>query len=325
MTTIKKMIERVLLNLEGYSGESSLYGTLSSGITSTDTEFTIDGPSFADGSGFTAGLLELGTELVWAQTINRNDTSTIYSNVIRGFKGTTAQNWNANTIVKSNPRFPVSSVLDAINDTIKTLYPRILAVTDFEFTGIGGQIQYKVPKGCLQVLQARWLPSSSTKAWAPIKKWSYTNFAGSNAPAEEFGMFDNKTIDIFAPISGRPIQIVYVTEPTTFEITELEAEYYNTTTEQVEIRDRNFTDTNLPEWAEEIIIFGACWRLASFVDSSRLQQTTAEQSLINSSGDARSNTSGSALARYFLGMFEQSIQLGMQRQSKELPTTIHKI
>lgn len=319
MTTVNKMIERILQNLEGYTGDGNAYGTLNLAVTSTDTDIEINSPTYTGGSnGFnSSGIIELGSELIYAQELQRNTNTTQYSNVIRGFRGTEAKAWDANTLAKSNPRFPISTVLDAINDTIKSLYPRILAVTQFEFAGVGGVIQYKMPKGCISVLSVRWLPSTATKAWAPITKWKYTNFGGSNAPAEEFGMFGNKTIDIFGPVTGRPVQVVYTTEPTTFTVDQLIA------TE--EIPAAVFTDSNLPSWAEELVILGACWRLASFIDSSRMSQTTVEQAMLNGTGDVRSNNSGSTLAKYFLGMFEQQLNLGMQRQSKELPTTKHKI
>jgi hypothetical protein len=298
MTTIINLIERVLLNLEGYTGDADIYGTLSANITNSATSFTVLGSTFADGSGFSTGLIEIGTELAYVQNINR--TTGEFSGVLRGFRGTTPTAWAAGTRVRNNPRFPIQSVLNAINDTIKSLYPRIIAPAKIEFTGIASRVQYDLPNDAVQVLSVNWLPSGSAKAWVPVKKWNFDNFAGSNAGT-------NKIVNLAAPATGRPIQVVYAKEPSAVTI------------------DGTFANSGLPSWLEEVVIFGACWRLASFIDSSKVSQTTAEQSLLNSNGDVRSNTSGTSLAKYFLGMYEQQILLAQQRQSKELPQTKHRL
>lgn len=297
MTTIVDLIERVLLNLEGYTGDTDIYGTLADDISDTDTSFTVLGSTFADGSGFSTGLIEIGTELVYVQNIDR--TTGEFSGVLRGFRGTTASAHGAGTRVRNNPRFPVASVKNAINDTVQSLYPRLVAVKTTEFNGNGARVQYELPSETLQVLSVKWLPTGPSKAWADIKRWQFNNFGGSNATT-------GKTIDILAPANSRPIQIVYTAEPGTVD--------YLTT----------LADLGLPKYAEEVIIFGTCWRLASFIDSSKVAQNTAEQFLINNN-QATGNSSGTALAKYFLGMYEQQLSLAQQRQSRELPTTRHKI
>lgn len=297
MTTMVDLIERVLLNLEGYIGDTDIYGTLSANIAADATSFTVLGATFADGSGFSTGLVEIGTELVYVQNIDR--TTGEFSGVLRGFRGTAASAHLAGTRVRNNPRFPVQSVLNAINDTVQALYPRLVAVKSTEFTGAAARVQYDVPADALQVLSVKWLPAGSSKAWAPIKRWKFNNFAGSNADS-------TKTIDILAPANGRKIQLVYTAEPGTVD--------YLTT----------ITELGLPKYAEEVIIFGTCWRLASFIDSSKVAQTSAEQLLINNNQPG-GNSSGTALAKYFLGMYEQQLSLAMQRQSRELPTSRHKI
>jgi hypothetical protein len=296
MTTMNQLIEKVLLNLEGYNGEGNIYGTLTSGINSTATTITVTGLLFADGSGFSSGVVEIGTELVYVQGVNRTTGQLL--NVIRGFRGTTAQSHNTGTLVKNNPNYPMIAVKDAINYTIKNLYPRVLAPKKMEFTGISSRVQYDMPDDTLSVLSVQFLPSSATKAWVPVRFWKFDNFAGSNAAG-------TKSINISAPTNGRPIQVVYATDPIELNYTD------------------DFTDSGLESWLEELVIFGSCWRLTSFIDAARVRQTTAEQSLINSA-DAIRNSSATSLAKYYLGMFEQQVQMAQMRQSKELPTIKHK-
>jgi hypothetical protein len=300
MATMVNLIEKVLLNLEGYTGDTDVYGTLAANITNTASTFTVAGASYADGSGFSTGLVEIGTELVYVQNINRSVAPAQFSGVLRGFRGTTATAWTAGTRVRNNPRFPVTAVKDAINYTIKSLYPRLLAVSKTEFTGISSRVQYDMPNSALSVLSVQYLPSYSAKSWVNISNWSFDNFAGSNATG-------TKTINVVAPTTGRPIQVVYALEPSDLEFAD------------------EFTDSGLPSWMEELVIMGACWRLTSFVDSSRVSQITAEQSILNGNGDARSNSSGTSLAKFYLGVFEQQVQLAQQRQAKELPIQKHRL
>lgn len=300
MATMIDLIEKVLLNLEGYTGDTDVYGTLAENIDSNDSTFTVAGASYADGSGFSTGLVEIGTELVYVQNIDRTVAPAEFNGVLRGFRGTTAGSWTTGTRVRNNPRFPVSAVKDALNYTIKSLYPRLMAVTKTEFSGVSSRVQYDMPNSALAVLSVQYLPSHSAKSWVNISNWSFDSFAGSNATG-------TKTINVVAPSTGRPIQVVYAFEPNTLDYTD------------------EFTDSGLPSWMEELVIMGACWRLTSFVDSSRVSQLTAEQALLNGNGDARSNSSGTNLAKFYLGVFEQQVQLAQQRQARELPIQKHRL
>ena len=300
MATMIDLIEKVLLNLEGYTGDTDVYGTLAESITDTDISFTVNGASYADGSGFSTGLVEIGTELVYVQNIDRTAAPAEFAGVLRGFRGTVANDWASGTRVRNNPRFPISAVKDALNYTIKSLYPRLVAVAKTEFTGVSSRVQYDMPNSALAVLSVQYLPSYSAKSWVNISNWSFDNFAGSNATG-------TKSVNIVAPTTGRPIQVVYALEPSNLDFAD------------------DFTDSGLPSWMEELVIMGACWRLTSFVDSSRVSQITAEQSMINGNGDARSNSSGTSLAKFYLGVFEQQVQLAQQRQAKELPIQKHRL
>jgi hypothetical protein len=297
MTTLTGLIQKVLLNLEGYNSDSDIYGTLSANINSSATTFTVTGSVFPDGSGFSTGLIEIGNELCYVRNINR--TTGQFSDVIRGFRGTAAEAHTTTDIVRNNPRYPISAVKNAINSTIKSLYPRLIAPAKIEFTGIASKVQYELPENTLGVLSVQWLPTGASKAWAPVTHWSFDSFAGSNSTS-------SKSINIQAPVSGRKIQVVYATEPTELNYTD------------------EFITTNLPVWMEEVIILGACWRLVSFVDAAKVLQNTAEQALINNNNFSTGSV-GTNLAKYYLGLFEQQITLAQQRQSKELPIQKHKL
>ncbi len=122
MATFEELVEECLLNLEGFSADQGIYGTLTNSITSTDTTFLVDGAIVtADQSGFSTGLIEIDEELVNTRYINT--TTGQFSQVLRGFRSSEAVAHDAGTIVRNNPKFPRVALKRAINDTIKQLHP----------------------------------------------------------------------------------------------------------------------------------------------------------------------------------------------------------
>jgi len=297
MANLEDMIEEILLNLEGYIGSQDVYGTLAADITANATTLTLLGGVYPDGSGFKTGIIEIGTELVYVQEFN--PTTGVATGVLRGFRGTTAVAQLAGTGVRNNPRFPRITIMRAINDTIKALYPRIYSVKKTELTINGAVHQYDLPADAINVLSVQVKTPGASKIWVNSRRWSFDNQAGSNSVT-------GKTINIFDALVGYPAQIVYVAEPSTLNIGEDFA-----------------ATTNLPEWVKEIVIYGACWRLASFIDSARVSAISVEQSMMATNGSQI--TSGTSLAKYFLAMFNQRLVEGESRMKLEYPAQKHYI
>jgi hypothetical protein len=294
MTKLEDMIEEVLLNLEGFVGDQDVYGTLSDDLTTSTMEFVVNGATYPDGSGFSTGMVEIGTELVYVQEIDR--TTGEFSGVLRGFRGTTPVAWPAGTLMRNNPRFPRHAVIRAINDTIKSLYPKLFAVKKREITIQGSVTQYDMPADTLGILSVQILMPGASKLWVRSSRWSFDTTGGSNTAT-------GKAINIFDAASGRPVQIVYTAEPSALEIGD------------------DFTAiTGLPDWIRETVIFGACWRLSSFVDSARVAATSAEQTLLQGQSQVGSGTN---LAKYFLGMFQQRLLESEARIKREYPAQRH--
>jgi len=299
MAILEDMIEEVLLNLEGYIGDQDVYGTLAANITDTATTFTVNGSVFPDGSGFSTGLVEIGTELVYVQNINR--TTGEFSGVLRGFRGTEAQTHLANTGVRNNPRFPRIAIVRAINDTIKSLYPSLYAVKTMEITTLGGVVQYDLPANTLNVLHVQILEKGITKSWRPSKRWNFDNTGGSNTTT-------GKALNIFDAPPSYKVQITYTTEPSALDY-----------------GDSFTTVSGFPEWVRDIVVYGACWRLASFVDSAKVAQVSVSQSAINQGAYSGTFSSGTNLAKYFLGMYNQRLQEAERRMKQEYLPARHYI
>jgi hypothetical protein len=296
MAKLEDIVEEVLLNVEGYSGDQDIYGTLTSSITASATTFTLAGPSFPDGSGFSTGIMEIGEELVYVQEYDRS--TGVATGVLRGWRGTTATTHSAGKRVRNNPKYPLIATKRAINDTIKALYPRLFAVKTVELNVNGARYQYDLPSDAINILSVHVNVPGASKVWVPAKRWTFNNTAGSNSDS-------GKTITVFDGLPGYPVQVVYSAEPSTLEI-----------------GDDFQTVTGLPDFTREIVVYGACWRLVSFMDSPRVSNMLAEQSLLNEQVPVGS---AERLAKYFLGMYNQRIFEAEARMKMEYRPKKHYI
>lgn len=289
MATFEELVEECLLNLEGFTADQGIYGTLTNSITDTDTTFLVDGAIVsADNSGFSTGLIEIDEELINCRYINT--TTGQFSQVLRGFRSSEAVAHDAGTIVRNNPKFPRVAIKRAINDTIRQLHPHILAIKKTEITIVGSQIQYDLPADANGVISVQMEELGASKRWTDLRAWRFDSTGASNSTT-------GKTIDIPGAWAGRKVQIVYTIEPTTLET------------------GNNFLITGLPEWTRELIVTGACWRVASFVESANL--------LTGNVGQLAGQQTN--LAKYFLGMYNTLLAEGEARQRLEYPVRRHLV
>jgi hypothetical protein len=290
MSTFENMVEECLLNLEGYSADQSIYGTLTDAISPTDTAFFVDGAIVdEDNSGFSTGLIEIGDELINCRYINT--TTGEFTQVFRGFRSSEALAHDAGEVVRNNPKFPRVAIKRAINDTIRQLHPRLLSIKKTEITIIGSQVQYDLPADANGVLSVQMEEFGSSKRWIELKAWRFDNTGASNSVTE-------KVIDIPGATAGRKVQVVYTVEPSTLE------------------NGNNFITSGLPEWAREVVVMGACWRVASFIESANL---------VSGNTDRFSVGQQTNLAKYFLGMYNTLLTEAEARQRLEFPVRRHYV
>ena len=293
---LKDIIEEVMLNLEGYIADQDVYGTLTNAITDTQTTFTLSGASNPDGSGFSAGIVEIGTELVYIQNFDR--LTGVASGVLRGFRGTTATAHAQYSGVRNNPRFPRIVVKRAINDVITNLHPRIMAVKKTELTISRAVKQYDLPADVIDVLSVQHETVGPSKLWIPSRQWRFDATGGSNG-------LTGKTIDIIDSAAKLRSQIVYAAQPPALD--------YND----------DYSLTGLPDWARDIIVYGACWRLTSFMDTQRTVVNSADQALMNSPSYGITQAQGAGNSKFFLAIYTQRLAEGEARQRLEYPAQKH--
>ena len=83
----------------------------------------------------------------------------------------------------------------------------------------------------------------------------------------------------------------------------------------------DFVDvTGLPESCQDVVVYGASYRLLTFLDAGRINLTSAESDFADSKNPYNS---GSAASRYVFALFQQRLQEEALKLSDQFPIRLH--
>jgi len=255
--------------------------------------------SLASGDNIGKGIVEIDDELIHIDSVDRSDRSATISPFGRGYRGTTAASHALNTKVTFSPSFPRLSVKRAINDTIRAVYPNIFGVASTTFTYNAAQTTYSLPVNAETVLAVSWDSIGPSGEWIPIRRWRQDPTAASTeyATTNSISIYD-------ALVPGRTVQVIYTKEPTTLSSTS----------------DVFTTVTGLSESVRDVIVYGAAYRMVSFLDPGRLTFTSPEA---DQNDTTRQFGAGTNTARYLLALYQQRLQEESQKLNGKYPVRVH--
>lgn len=295
MTTFNDMVDEVLLNLAGYTMRQDRLTYLTSAVTSTSGLSV----NIASVDNVARGLIEIDEELLFVDSVNRPASSLVISPFGRGYQGTTAATHALNARVTIAPTFPRIAVKRAINDTIKAVYPQLWGTGNYTFSYSPATNTYSLPSNAEGILAVSYQTIGSTKEWAPIRAWRHDPMANTTA------FTSGNTISIYSGVEpGRTIQVTYTKEASPL----------------VNNSDDFVTVSGLPLSTKDVIIYGAAYRLISFVDPSRLTFTSAEA---DEADRTKPIGSGSNAARFIFSLYQQRLQEEAGRLKGKFPVRLH--
>ena len=294
MTTFNEMVEEVLINLEGFTLRQDRTTYLTAAIDNNDLTLAL-----ASGDNIGKGLLEIDDELIHIDSVDRSDRSAVISPFGRGYRGTTAAAHTINTKVTFAPSLPRLSVKRAINDTIRAIYPNVYGVASTTFTFNPSVTTYSLPADAETVLAVSWDTIGPSNEWLPIRRWRHD-------PTASVGEYaTGNAISIYEPIvPGRTINVVYSKTPTVL----------------TNASDVFTTVTGLEETSRDLIVYGAAYRMVSFIDPGRLSFTSPEA---DQNDTTRQFGSGTNTARYLLALYQQRLQEESNRLNGKYPVRVH--
>jgi len=291
------MISEVKSNLQGYTMRQDRLTYLTAGINSSATAITV-----GSSSNLAKGIIEIDDELIWVDNFDKNAaTMNAAPGFGRGYQNTTAASHSANAMVTLAPTFPRQMIKKAINDTIGSLYPKLWGTATTTFTFNASQTTYALPANTETVLFASWQTTGSSLEWLPINRWRADGMANTTA------FPTGNTINLYENIQpGRTVQVVYSKEAT-----------------QLANNSDDFaTVTGLPATSYDVIIYGACYRLLSFIDPGRINLTSAEADTMDSKIPAGFPTNS---ARYILALYQQRLNEESLKLADKYPIRVHYV
>lgn len=295
--TFAQMVDEVRANLAGYTLRQDRITNLANvgGINTSDLAVKI-----GSADNLAKGIIEIDDELMW---INSFDTTNLQLNVIpgfgRGYGGTTPAPHAQNAMVTLTPTFPRVNVKKAINDTINSLYPKLFAINKTTFTFNAAQVAYPLPDDARDVLFVSWQTVGPSREWLPVNRWRIDRMANVAA-------FDTtKTVNIYEKIMpGRTVQVYYSTIP-------------NTLTNNT---DDYATVTGLPESSRDVITLGAAYRLLSYLDTGRINLSSAEADI---NDNKLPSTAGASASKYVFALYQQRLMEESNKLQDRFPIRVH--
>ena len=286
MSTFSQLTDQTLMQLYGYTTLQDQATYLTAGLSATGLTATVD-----DTTAISRGIVEIGDEIIWVDTVDTSASTLTIPPYGRGFRGTTAAAYSSGTRVASSPMFPRKMVKDAINDAIKSVYPELFAVGETTFTYQPAISTYALPAGALDVFQVSWQTTGPSKEWLPVRRMRIDKHAATSQ------FTTGVTLNIYDSITpGRTVKVVFSKEPTALVN---DSDVFNTV-------------SGLPASCEDLIKFGAAYRLTPFFDSAHLSGQSAEADY---SGQPRNQNNAASLSRFLLQMYQVRLaeeQKGLQ-------------
>ena len=295
MATLSDMIDEVRSSLAGYTLRQDRITYLNAAINTTQTAIQV-----GNSANLAKGIIEIDDELIW---INSFDKSNLTLNAIagfgRGYGGTTPSPHAENAQVTLTPTFPRINIQKAINDTINSLYPKLFQVSSTTFTFNAAQVAYPLPDDARDVLFVSWQTVGPSKEWLPVNRWRIDRMANVSA-------FDTtKTVNIYEKIMpGRTVQVYYSTIPTTL----------------TNGNDDFATVTGLPESSRDVVTLGAAFRLLSYIDTGRINLSSAEADLADTK---LPSTAGASSSKYVYALYQARLQEESTKLQDRFPVRLH--
>jgi hypothetical protein len=297
MSTFAQLVDEVRTNLSGYTlrQDRITYLTNPGGINTTALNVSI-----GNSENLAKGVIEIDDELIWINTFDKNNlTLNAIPGFGRGYGGTTPSPHAENAQVTLTPTFPKVNVKKAINDTINAFYPKLFQVASTTFTFNAAQITYALPDDARDVLFISWQTPGPSREWLPVNRWRIDRMANVSA------FNTTRTLSLYDKIvPGRTVQVYYSTIPNTL----------------TNANDDFATVTGLPESSRDVVTLGAAARLLSYLDTGRINLSSAEADI----NDTKlPSTAGASASKYVYALYQQRLNEESTKLQDRFPIRVH--
>jgi hypothetical protein len=294
MTTLDNLIDDVQLDLAGFTYRQDRATYLVTAATSSDLIINV-----ATTDNIAKGIIEIDDEMMWVDSYDRQANTVTIAPFGRGYNGTTPVAHAVSAKVVITPTFPRQVVKRAVNDTIGAVYPKVFATGSTGVSFLASRTTYAVPADAIQILSMAWQSVGPTKEWLPIRQWRWDPIAYPSA------FPTGKTVSIYDNVlPGRTMNIIYAKLPTAL----------------VNNADDFEGISGLPTSMRDVIIYGAAWRLSSYLDPARNSITTPASDELDTK---RPYGTGTTVTRNLQALYLQRLEEESLKQKLQFPTRVH--
>ena len=293
-TTFQDIIDDVSLDLSGFTYRQDRITYLTEAIN--DSQLII---KVASTDNIGKGIIEIDSEMMWVDSYDRQSNTITIAPFGRGYNTTTPASHLANAKVIITPTFPQVAIKRAINDTIQSVYPKVFAVGTTAVSFLASRTTYPIPADAVQILSMAWQSVGPTKEWLPIRQWRWDPIAytGAFPTGKSVSVYDNI-------LPGRTMNIIYSHMPIGM----------------TNGSDDFETTTGLPTSMRDVIIYGASWRLSSYIDPARISLTSASADEFDSK---RPYGTGTNVTKGLQQLYLQRLEEESLKQKLQYPTRVH--
>jgi hypothetical protein len=271
MSTYTEIVEQTLGEVSTYIKNQEPITVLTENITSSTETFSVD-----ETKSISRGTIEIEDELLYVKSVNATESTVTIIPGTRGWRATGAAAHASGSLIRNNPAFPRNQVKRAINDTIKSINLPVLKVYEVDFDGV--TFAYPLPSGVVEVTGISWNPPDTTGVWQLITEYRIDrNYKVDGDSNPRYAVVLNE-----APMPGSTMRIQYTV--------------YGAPLEEGD----DFLDTGLPESCEDVVRFGAMWRLVSTVDPGKLIASTPSSDIVDQPVQAGT---GSNISKYLYQLY----------------------
>lgn len=282
MTTFSQLVDSTILYLHGFTVNQDQSTYLTQPASASDLTLSVASPNFVS-----RGIIEIGDELIMAESVDQVSSTVQVPPFGRGFRGTTPVAHGSGTRVIASPMFPRVVVQQALNEAIDAVFPTLYAVSSVNPTFVSGQTSYALPSVADAVLAVEWKNSTTRGEWIPVRRW--------RAERDSLSIYD-------AVPGGAELNIVYSHQPTRLTLSD------------------DFSASGLASSAEDIIRLGASSRLVPFIDAAHLSGFSAEADF---SANNRQVGTSAQTSRYLTQLYQVRLQEEANRLARVYPIRSH--
>lgn len=275
MSTFDQLTDGTLMYLHGFATVQDQSTYLTESVTADATTLKV-----ADTTAMSRGLVEIGDELLFVDSVDSVSQNMQIPPFGRGFRGSTAATHASGTRVVSAPMFPRTLIKQSLNEAIRAVYPDLFGVGSTTLTFSPAVSTYEMPAGAFGVLSVSWQSIGPSREWLPIRRYRMD----MNADTTAFP--SGSTISLYdAIVPGRSVRVVYAKQPTVLS----------------DAADEFTTTTGLLASCEDLVRIGAAYRMVPFIDVAHLSGMSTEADF---SANNRPVGSASSIGRYLMQLYQ---------------------